>query len=99
MPMHADTEALARSIRASKIARARAMDPAEKFVAGLRLVDEVRERMLCGIRARHPEWSEADIEAEFGRQLAAIRAREERGIYLPVPQDAGAGGPPASDEQ
>lgn len=91
MPMDPDTEALARSIRASKIARARAMDPAEKFVAGLRLFDEVRERMLCGIRSRHPEWSEDEVRAEEGRKRALRRAREERGIYRPVEGDAGEG--------
>ena len=91
MPMDPDTEALARSIRASKIARARAMDPAEKFVAGLRLFDEVRERMLCGIRARHPEWSEDEVRAEEGRKRALRRAREERGIYRPVERNAGEG--------
>lgn len=84
MPIDRDTEALARSIRESKAARARAMDPAEKFLAGPRLFDQVRERMLCGIRDRHPEWDETAVEAEFGRQMAAIRAREERGIYTPV---------------
>ena len=83
----------ARSILESKAARARAMDPVEKFLAGPRLVDMVRERMLCGIRDRHPQWGEAAVEAEFGRQMAAIRAREEQGVYTPVPQDAIDDGP------
>jgi hypothetical protein len=87
------SDSLARSIHESKAARARAMDPAEKFLAGPRLFEMVRERMLCGIRDRHTEWGEAAVEAEFGRQMAAIRAREERGIYTPVPQDAIDGGP------
>jgi len=87
------SESLARSILESKAARARAMDPVEKFLAGPRLFDMVRERMLCGIRDRHPQRGEAEVEAEFGRQMAAIRAREERGIYTPVPQDAIDGGP------
>ena len=78
----------ARSILESKAARARATDPVEKFLAGPRLFDMVRERMLCGIRDRHPQWGEAAVEAEFGRQMAAIRAREEQGVYTPVPQDA-----------
>lgn len=83
----------ARSILESKAARARAMDPVEKFLAGPRLFDMVRERMLCGIRDRHPQWGEAAVEAEFGRQMAAIRAREEQGVYTPVPQDAIDDGP------
>ena len=83
----------ARSILESKAARARAMDPEEKFLAGPRLFDMVRERMLCGIRDRHPQWGEAEVEAEFGRQMAAIRAREEQGVYTPVPQDAIDDGP------
>ena len=83
----------ARSILESKAARARATDPVEKFLAGPRLFDMVRERMLCGIRDRHPQWGEAAVEAEFGRQMAAIRAREEQGVYTPVPQDAIDGAP------
>ena len=83
----------ARSILESKAARARAMDPVEKFLAGPRLFDMVRERMLCGIRDRHPQWGEAAVDAEFGRQMAAIRAREEQGVYTPVPQDAIDDGP------
>ena len=83
----------ARSILESKATRARAMDPVEKFLAGPRLFDMVRERMLCGIRDRHPQWGEAAVEAEFGRQMAAIRAREEQGVYTPVPQDAIDDGP------
>ena len=83
----------ARSILESKAARARATDPVEKFLAGPRLFDMVRERMLCGIRDRHPQWGEAAVEAEFGRQMAAIRAREEQGVYTPVPQDAIDDGP------
>lgn len=86
-------ESLARSILESKAARARAMDPVEKFLAGPRLFDMVRERMLCGIRDRHPQWGEAAVEAEFGQQMAAIRAREEQGVYTPVPQDAIDDGP------
>jgi hypothetical protein len=86
------SESQARSILESKSARARAMDQAEKFLAGPRLFDIVRERMLCGIRDRHPQWGEAEVEAEFGRQMTAIRAREERGIYTPVAQDAIDGG-------
>lgn len=69
------------------------MDPVEKFLAGPRLFDMVRERMLCGIRDRHPQWGEAAVEAEFGRQMAAIRVREEQGVYTPVPQDAIDDGP------
>ena len=83
----------ARSILESKAARARATDPVEKFLAGPRLFDLGRERMLCGIRDRHPQWGEAAVEAEFGRQMAAIRAREEQGVYTPVPQDAIDDGP------
>ena len=87
------SEPQARSILQSKAARARAMDQADKFLAGPRLFDIVRERMLCGIRDRHPQWGEAEVEAEFGRQMLAIRAREERGVYTPVPQDAIDGAP------
>ncbi|MFM8413270.1 MAG: hypothetical protein ACKOCX_00940 [Planctomycetota bacterium] len=62
---------------------ARGMAPGMKLVAGARLFDTVRQRMLAGIRGRHPEWSPSAVEDEFRRQLTLIRERESRGILPP----------------
>jgi hypothetical protein len=80
-PADAETAALARAIRDGKISRAAPLPPGEKLIAGARLFDQVRARALCGIRARHPEWTEIEVENEFRRQLALRRDRAERGIY------------------
>jgi hypothetical protein len=76
--------ALAREIQRSKVARAKAMPADQKLFAGIRLFDTVRTRMLSGIRSESPDWSDAEVEAEFRRRLAVIRAREELGIYRAV---------------
>ena len=76
--------AIAGAVWTTKIERARAMPPEEKFLAGVRLFDRVRLRMMDGIRTLHPAWNEQQIVLECRRRLAAVRAREERGIYTPV---------------
>ena len=76
--------ALAGAVWTTKIERARAMPPEEKLLAGARLFDRVRRRMLEGIRALHPTWNDQQISVECRRRLAAVRAREERGIYTPL---------------
>jgi len=84
--MNADleTRALERAIHRSKVDRARSALAGSKLFAGAMLFDRVRARMLCGIRSQFPAWSEAEVDAEFCRRLAARRAREERGIYTPI---------------
>jgi hypothetical protein len=76
--------AIAGAVWATKIARARAMPPEEKLLAGARLFDRVQLRMMEGIRALYPTWSDQQIVVECRRRLAAVRVREERGIYTPV---------------
>ena len=76
--------ALAGAVWTTKIERARAMPPEEKLLAGARLFDRVQLRMMEGIRALHPTWSDQQIVVECRRRLAAVRGREERGIYTPV---------------
>ncbi|MBU6276167.1 MAG: hypothetical protein KGQ61_05995 [Planctomycetes bacterium] len=80
MTPHPDSTDLEKAIRARKAARATALDPGTKLLAGAKLFDQVRARALCGIRTRHPEWTEAEVEAEFRRHLAARRARAAREI-------------------
>jgi hypothetical protein len=76
--------AVAGAVWTTKIERARAMPPEEKLLAGARLFDRVRLRMMEGIRAFHPTWNDHQIVVECRRRLAVVRAREERGIYTPV---------------
>ena len=76
--------AIAGAVWTTKIERARAMPPEEKLLAGARLFDRVRLRMMDGIRTLHPAWNEQQIVLECRRRLAAVRGREERGIYTPV---------------
>jgi hypothetical protein len=75
---------LQRTIARERALSARGLDPAAKLLAGARLFDAVRNRMLAGIRSRHPDWPAATIEAEFRRQLTVLRQREERGVFAPV---------------
>jgi hypothetical protein len=84
--MNADSEtrALERAIHRSKVERARSAPAGSTLFAGAMLFDQVRARMLCGIRSQFPAWSEAEVDAEFCRRLAARREREGRGIYTPV---------------
>lgn len=71
------------SIARDRATVARGMSPGMKLVAGASLFDTVRQRMLDGIRGRHPEWSPSAVEDEFRRQLALIREREDRGVFSP----------------
>lgn len=66
-----------------RVEASRGMDPGEKLLAGARLFDVVRHRMLAGIRSRHPDWSELQVDAEFRRQLKALRDLRDRGVYTP----------------
>lgn len=80
MPPQPVRTELDKTIRARRAARAAALDPGQKLLAGAKLFDQVRARALCGIRTRHPEWTEAEVEAEFRLHLAARRARAVRAI-------------------
>lgn len=66
-----------------KVAGGRRMDAGDKLLCGVRLFDAVRRRMMAGIRARYPAWQDAEVEAEFLRQLAILRGLDERGVYTP----------------
>jgi hypothetical protein len=82
--MDSNESALQRSIFRDKAAKARHMDPGLKLTAGARLFDVARNRMIAGIRSAHPDWSDAEINAEFCRQLQVLRDREDRGVFTPV---------------
>jgi hypothetical protein len=82
--MDSNESALQQSIFRDKAAKARHMDPGLKLTAGARLFDVARNRMIAGIRSGHPDWSDAEIGAEFCRQLQVLREREDRGVFTPV---------------
>ena len=82
--MGSNESALQQSIFRDKAAKARHMDPGLKLTAGARLFDVARNRMIAGIRSGHPDWSDAEIDAEFCRQLQVLREREDRGVFTPV---------------
>jgi hypothetical protein len=67
---------LARQINREKIERARAMSISEKFLAGTELFEEACEVSRSGIRNRHPEWNEEQVEAELVRRLEIGRRIE-----------------------
>jgi hypothetical protein len=85
--MDPDAIALEEAIARGKVEAARTSAPSEKFLAGARLFDIVRNRMLAGIRSLHPEWGEAEVEAEFSERLKTVRRLEDRGIFTPVGQE------------
>jgi hypothetical protein len=74
---------LQRRIFHDKVVNSRRMDPGAKLIAGAALFDTARHRMIAGIRDRHRGWSDAEVEAEFLRQMAILRELDERGVYTP----------------
>jgi hypothetical protein len=82
--MDSNESALQQSIFRDKAAKAMKMDPGLKLTSGARLFDVARSRMIAGIRSGHPDWSDAEIDAEFCRQLQVLREREDRGVFTPV---------------
>ena len=71
---------LARQIDREKIERARAMSLTEKFRAGAELFEEACEVARCGIRSMHPDWVEAQVEAELARRLQIGRRSKEAAL-------------------
>ena len=68
-----------------KVLRARAQSPGEKFVAGLRLFENVVIRMRGGIRAQFPQFSAEEVEKELYRRIERIRQVEDHGFFQNVP--------------
>lgn len=59
----------------AKVRRARAMAPAEKFLAGAELFEEASEWSLAGIAARHPEMTREERVAELKRLMRISERR------------------------
>lgn len=45
----------------------RGAGPEARLRMALQMSDDVREITRCGIRSRHPKWSEDDVDAELVR--------------------------------
>ena len=68
----------------AKARRARAMTPAEKFLAGADLFEEASEWSLAGIAARHPKMTREEREMELRRLLYAngMTGSQNAGAHL-----------------
>jgi hypothetical protein len=77
-PMEPDIEGDARFADMAKIRQARAMSPAEKFLAGPRLFQGVCERMKEGLRDENPGSDEDEIHAMLRKRFRLLRKLEER---------------------
>lgn len=61
--------------RERQLERLRAMTPAARIELADAISDEVRSIAKAGIRARHPDWTPADVDAELRRLVELARSR------------------------
>jgi hypothetical protein len=54
---------------AAQLAAWQRMGPQNRLKLAMRMSDEIRDVALCGIRHRHPEYSEAEARFALFRQL------------------------------
>jgi len=66
------------AIYRDKVLRARKMPPLEKLFDGLRLFEQVCERMKAGLRSENPGVSEEGIQTLLTQRLAILRRLDER---------------------
>ncbi len=76
-------DTLSQSIYLEKVERARRMTPGERLVAGIELFEESAGRMKVGIRLRHPDAHELEVDRILHQQLARMKAWHEEGLYQP----------------
>ena len=55
-----------------------------KLFDGVRLFDQVRERIKSGIRTKNPDLNENEVQERFLQLLATQRTREEKDVYTIV---------------
>jgi len=73
-----DIAALALEIERDRIRRARKRTVEQKLLGGGDLFDEVRQRMIWGIKSDFPHFDEQQVLQELRRQLAISRRLESR---------------------
>jgi hypothetical protein len=83
--MEENIKALADTIYADKVRRARAAPLSKKMGWGAELFHEACERMCQGIRAQHPQASSEEVKAELLRRLNRLRQVHEHGLYQQAP--------------
>lgn len=78
--MQQDIESDIRFAELAKIRQARAMSPAEKFLAGPRLFRGVCERMKEGLRDENPSCDEKAIHVLLQKRLKILRKLQDQNI-------------------
>ena len=68
------TKMLADALYREEVARARAMNPAEKILEGPRLFERARRVMVDGIHHQRPDLDEAGVHALLADRLRRIEA-------------------------
>jgi len=84
METQEEIDALADEIYRDKVLRARAEDPAEKFLDGLRLFEEALKFTRAGVAMQLGTDDEEEIARGVQRRFDKIRKIEERDLYYPV---------------
>jgi hypothetical protein len=85
MQSQEEIDRLADAIYREKVLRARAADPAEKFLDGLRLFESALEFTRAGVAAELGTQDETAVAAGVLRRFQLIRRLEEHGLYHPLP--------------
>jgi len=76
-----ENQALARDLRRDKAERARQMSLDERLTAGPRLYAEQMRLTRSLVAGLHPEWTEAQVDAEISRREELIRQRNTKKYY------------------
>lgn len=80
-----DLKPLQDAIYREKVERARKMSIDERLTAGLELFEEAMGRMKIGIRMRHPDADEREVDRLLRAEMDRLRNWKERDLYKPVP--------------
>jgi hypothetical protein len=73
-----DAPHLADALFREEVARARAMDPAQKLLEGPRLFHRACRIMADGVRHQFPSLGQADVDAAVAARLATLAALDGR---------------------
>jgi len=77
-------ETLARDIRRDKAERARQMSLDERLTAGAKLYAEQMRLARSLVAGLHPDWTDAQVDAEMFRREELIRQRNTKKYYRTV---------------
>ncbi len=85
MESQEEIDRLADAIYRDKVLRARAEDPAEKFLDGIRLFESALQFTRAGVAAELGTQDEVAISEAVQRRFDRMRKLEEHGLYQPLP--------------